>query len=491
MKKNSLLFFFLIIFAFLGIPFLSAEGLELDYPKMEEIKIGEETSLPEYIEYIFIFSVWAIGLVAFVSLVIGGIRWLTSLGDPAVKKDSKSQMLAALTGLVILLFSIIIIGKIDPNLLVLQDIEEVEEIDFTDIPETEEGPGRKLEIEYPEVGGLKPTRSDYGLPKYVKYVFNFAIWGVGFLVLVIIIIAGAQYLISIESPGMKKDSKDRISSALFGLLLLISSVIILDRIDLSLKELSPPEVGRPIVLGPGVWLCDEEIENFEPFMKGELELDKEERDEKIEEIREHCYRAEIKRNIPEEFEPEHVYIINPDETDPLGESFLQYAVVLHSQKNNMGICVFKKESGSVVIKTTDFKAKSVTPLLLREEAYGEGVTFFEDRDFEGESKGPFGYTGTGHSLIASEFVNMNPCYSMRVDKDEEWITVIYRGTKTQFDSWAHIADDARECDIFDRDQRNLEDKYVGEFCSSGFWWWSEKLPCVISARILRGQIIDE
>lgn len=505
MKKRQIILLFLIIFLLLGFSY-SAHGLELDYPKIEEIKIGEETTLPEYVEYIFNFSLWIIGLVAFISLVIGGIRWAVSMGSPDVKKDAKNQMIAALIGIVILFFSIIIIEKINPDLLVLPDMEVVE-LEIENTPVKDDQPGRMLEINYPQIGNLKPVRTTFGFPEYVEYIFKFAIWGVGILVLMIIIIAGFQYLSSVENPGMKKDARDKITFALIGMLLLISSVIILEEINLELTKFSL-ETESTVVLGPGVWLCSEEVESFEPFMKGELILIREEREEKMREIGEKCHKSSFQENLPEGFVPEYLYIIHPEETDPTGESSIKYAAVLHEKKDHTGGCVFADEKlrfkDFTSLTVGSFRPKSVTPLILREEAKGEGVTLYSHRDFNedvkeelAEEKGPYqetpSGTGGGH-MAGTEITNMRPCYSIKIDQGEEWIAIAYQdipgGDISGELTGGQTLKDIRNCEVFSKSNRNLEDDFVGTFCVEGLWGLV-RFPCVNGLRVLKGQIMDE
>jgi hypothetical protein len=67
------------------------------------------------------------GLLAFGVLVVGGIRYLTSAGDPGTIKDAKSQMKSALLGILLLLFSYLILITINPQ-LVKFSVTEPEEI---------------------------------------------------------------------------------------------------------------------------------------------------------------------------------------------------------------------------------------------------------------------------------------------------------------------------------------------------------------------------
>ncbi|MDP2910261.1 MAG: hypothetical protein Q8N58_00520 [bacterium] len=118
-KKKTSLF---VLFFILIIPlFVLAQELEVNYPeifgeKPETVQYG----LPQYVKYIFNFAVAAIGLIAFVALIWGGILYLSSAGKPERLKEGKDRIFFALIGLIILAFSYIILTTIDPDLLIFE-----------------------------------------------------------------------------------------------------------------------------------------------------------------------------------------------------------------------------------------------------------------------------------------------------------------------------------------------------------------------------------
>lgn len=97
----------------------------------------------------------------------------------------------------------------------------------------------RWEIEYP----WEPPQPG-NLPEYVVYIYRFAIWGSGIVAMLMIIIGGVLYMTSMEDPEKKKDARDRIKSALFGLLLLFGIYIILNTINPELTIARLPQV-RP------------------------------------------------------------------------------------------------------------------------------------------------------------------------------------------------------------------------------------------------------
>ncbi len=491
MKKSKIIIFFLALFLAFNCSFSFARDLELEYPKMEEFS-PEETSvsLPKYIEYLFNFALWALGIVALISLIAGGIRWLTSGDNPSIKKDAKSQIYASFLGIIILIFSIMIISQINPDLLEMSEIEiKGQNFAFAGNEES----SRKLEINYPSIGNFTPETTSIRLDEYVRYIFNFVLWGVGILALMMIVSAGARYLLSPVKPEEKKEAKNQITSALIGLLILISSIIILNTINTDIQDITVSDLKEPIVMGSGIWICNQEIENFEEFMKGELELEQEERDQKIDEISRRCFRASSKSTVPKDFEIKNLYLVGDEDKD------LEYAVVFHENDNFTGECILRYDTS----KLGSFDPRAVTPLILRKEAKGEGVTFYSHRDFnegvteeEGAEKSET-YQSTGTSQEEGvKFVGLEPCYSIKIDEDEEWIAVIYKAPDLQsipsnFGGGAgDIVQNARICEVFDKSDRNLEDDYTGTFCSEGFWGWN-RMPCAHAVRILKGQIMEE
>ncbi len=103
-----------------------------------------------------------------------------------------------------------------------------------------------LEIIYPKIpGALAPQDFlDTALPEdvlslYAKYIVNLSIWTGGILALAGLIYGGVLYLISTGKPDRMVLAKNQISGAFFGLLILLSSYLIL-------KTLSPQFINLKI-----------------------------------------------------------------------------------------------------------------------------------------------------------------------------------------------------------------------------------------------------
>lgn len=139
---------------------------------------------------------------------------------------------------------------------------------------------RELEVEYPEILGEKPTAKTI-LPEYVKYIFNYAIIAAGLVALGALIWAGILYLTSTGDPSKVKEARERIFSAVVGLVILLSSYLILVTVNpelviFDLPLLTPlisPEVKPPpMVITEGASLIVGEV----PLKRMAEELEEEE-----------------------------------------------------------------------------------------------------------------------------------------------------------------------------------------------------------------------
>jgi len=89
-----------------------------------------------------------------------------------------------------------------------------------------------------------PGQGVFGLPQFIKYIYLFAIGIVGIVGILAIIFAAFGYVTSAGNPQKASDAKDKIISALLGILLLLGSVVLLNIInpDLLKLKLEAPEV---------------------------------------------------------------------------------------------------------------------------------------------------------------------------------------------------------------------------------------------------------
>lgn len=97
-----------------------AQDLEVEYPTIPGAPLSAQPTLPEYIRYLYNFSITIAGLVALFSLVYGGFRYLASVGSPVAMADAKDQITAGIVGLIILLGSYMFLTIVNPELAILK-----------------------------------------------------------------------------------------------------------------------------------------------------------------------------------------------------------------------------------------------------------------------------------------------------------------------------------------------------------------------------------
>lgn len=109
---------------------------------------------------------------------------------------------------------------------------------------------RKLEVNYPEIFGIKPETVAIGIPEYIKYIFILVIAIFGFIVFGALIRAGFLYLTSIDQPAKRQEAKDSISSAFLGLFVLLASYLIFYTINPELVVFNLPPLTEVPVTTP-------------------------------------------------------------------------------------------------------------------------------------------------------------------------------------------------------------------------------------------------
>ncbi|HNP75440.1 MAG TPA: pilin [bacterium] len=74
----------------------------------------------DYIIMWYNFIIGAIGILATVMIMYGGLKWLTSRGNSAVISNAKEKIFSALIGLVLVFLSYTILYLVNPNLVVIK-----------------------------------------------------------------------------------------------------------------------------------------------------------------------------------------------------------------------------------------------------------------------------------------------------------------------------------------------------------------------------------
>lgn len=95
-----------------------------------------------------------------------------------------------------------------------------------------------LEVDYPELFGQDIETRTVPLPEYFKYIFNAIVFFSGLVAFLVLVKSGFQYLTSTGELAKMKDARDGIKSALLGVLIILSSYLILTTINPELVVLS-------------------------------------------------------------------------------------------------------------------------------------------------------------------------------------------------------------------------------------------------------------
>ena len=117
------LFSFLFVFFLFNNHALAQGNTEVEYPTIPGAPLPnqiEQISIPDYIKYIFNFSIITVGLIAFGVLVFAGFRYLSSAGSSEAISAAKKQIKSSIFGIFLLLASYLILTTINPQLIVIQ-----------------------------------------------------------------------------------------------------------------------------------------------------------------------------------------------------------------------------------------------------------------------------------------------------------------------------------------------------------------------------------
>jgi len=189
-------FFNVLLFA-LSADITLATGLEVKYPEISGQSITTSTKFPEFALYIFNAGM-ALGYFSvLISLVIAGVMYVLSPAKPDLVRAAKDRISGAISGLLILTFTYLIITTINPQLNVfkLNELEAIpEEVETEKKPAgvyfyKESGCSDKETQPYissvPDLGDLKNTvgsveivKDDETKTAYISILYdNTNLWG--------------------------------------------------------------------------------------------------------------------------------------------------------------------------------------------------------------------------------------------------------------------------------------------------------------------------
>ncbi len=219
----------------------------------------------------------------------------------------------------------------------------------------------KLEIEYPEIGGWRPETVEQAvLPQYIKYIFNFSVAIAGLVVFGALIYGGFRYITSVGAPTAQTEAKDQIFAGVIGLVILLSSYLILTTINPQLVMLNLELVVWPELeyTEPGVYLLDENENILGVFKTSQSDL------------------GELKGKIKK------IKFVNPIEKSAVKYS---YGAILHQDVGREGNAKVWRSKGATKSKTVDVpegRDASLTVFQEVEKTYGE-VILCSEPEFKG------------------------------------------------------------------------------------------------------------
>ncbi|MCX6760156.1 MAG: peptidoglycan DD-metalloendopeptidase family protein [Candidatus Nealsonbacteria bacterium] len=103
-----------------------------------------------------------------------------------------------------------------------------------------------LEVDYPKLGGQNPGET---ITTYVRYIFILFVSLTGFIAVSVLAIGAVEYMTSVGDVGKMKNAKSKIFSSSLGILLLLSSYLILYTINPNLTKLEEPTIAQ-LASGP-------------------------------------------------------------------------------------------------------------------------------------------------------------------------------------------------------------------------------------------------
>ena len=301
MKVKFLLKIFVLLFFLVSTSVLAQTSFEISYPAIPGVApptfgTGAAT-LISYIQYIFYFAILVGIILSFVIIVFGGLRYLYSRGNPQIIAQVKSQIFNAFLGLGILLFSLTILNSISPEFSRIEPTTLTQarlavnilrrfriNLNWQQLVQLISPTSLPLEVSYPMVEGFRPTAIPletwvaptlYPLHQYVarfvKYIYDFALILGVILAFFFLMLGGVKWLTAGGNIGRVKEAKEQIFASLLGLLLFLSSWLILRFFRPEYTVLSPPELpDTEVELEPGVYICTQPMNpdpNLDPMIR--------------------------------------------------------------------------------------------------------------------------------------------------------------------------------------------------------------------------------
>jgi hypothetical protein len=107
--------------------------------------------------------------------------------------------------------------------------------------------GYRISVSIPGIKELKAKQKIADPGAYVKGLYNFAIGIAGILAVGMIVFGAIERILYAGNPSRQAEGRDRIIQAIYGLLLLLAAVLILNTIRPQITVLSLPKLDKAVV----------------------------------------------------------------------------------------------------------------------------------------------------------------------------------------------------------------------------------------------------
>lgn len=131
---------------------------------------------------------------------------------------------------------------------------------------------RDLEIQYPEILGIKPEKVEIGLENYLKYLISWIFILSGLLLFGVMVWSGILYLTSTGQPAKIAEARKKISSGFIGTILLLSVYLLVNYINPELLTFKLPIISPPAEKEPLVGLKEQMVPEEQSKISQEISL---------------------------------------------------------------------------------------------------------------------------------------------------------------------------------------------------------------------------
>ncbi len=122
-KKILLIIFVLFLNLLLVSPVSAAANTGTNYvPLINVPGVNADAGVLTYLSGLYNFLISVVGILAMAVIIYGGMRYLTSAGNPSSVEEAKDAITSAVTGLILALVSWLILSTINPDILVLKSV---------------------------------------------------------------------------------------------------------------------------------------------------------------------------------------------------------------------------------------------------------------------------------------------------------------------------------------------------------------------------------